>query len=75
MNIDRVKQLHEDKLMELPNVIGVGIGEKDGHPIIKVFVTRKVEISSLKQGEVVPKRLSGFDVEVEEIGNLVAGGQ
>lgn len=72
MNIDQVKQLHEDKLMELPNVIGIGIGEKDGHSVIKVFVTHKVEAASLKPGEVVPKRLAGFDVDVEEIGNVMA---
>lgn len=59
--------------MELPNVVGVGIGEKSGKPAIKVFVTHKVELSSLKPKEIIPKRLGQYDVDVEEIGIVMAG--
>jgi hypothetical protein len=72
MKIEQAKNQHEAELMNLPNVIGVGIGEKNNEPVIKVFVTQKVDVASLKPGEVIPKRLHRFDVDVEEIGNVVA---
>ncbi len=75
MKIEQARDIHEGRLMELPNVIGVGIGEKDGQPVIKVFVTQKVDVSSLNPEEVVPKRLSDFIVDVEEIGNVMAGNE
>lgn len=54
--------------MELPNVTGVGIGEKNGKAVIKVYVTQKVPIASLKPHDVIPKHLEGHDTDVEEIG-------
>lgn len=72
MSIEEIKQLHENQLLELPNVVGVGIGEKDGKPAIKVFVNQKVPADSLKPAEIIPKRLEQDDVDVEEIGNVVA---
>ena len=72
MKIEQAKNQHEAELMKLPNVIGVGIGEKDNEPVIKVFVTQKVDVASLKSSEVIPKRLHRFDVDVEEIGNVMA---
>lgn len=73
MKIEQVKEQYEAQLMELPNVIGVGVGERGGSSVIKVFVTQKVAESFLKPEEIIPKRLNQFDVDVEEIGNLMAG--
>ena len=39
--IAEAKARHEAELLALPNVTGVGIGERDGKPVIKVFVTEK----------------------------------
>lgn len=50
--------------MRLPNVTGVGIGEKAGKPVIKLFVT----VSSGSQEDIYPKTLGGFEVVVEETG-------
>jgi hypothetical protein len=75
MKIEQVKERHENDMMELPNVVGVGIGEKNGKPVIKVFVTHKVELSSLKPKERIPKRLDHCDVDVEEIGVVMAGAE
>ena len=60
------------ELMRLPNVVGVGIGEKGGKKVIKVLVTHKVPASSLKPKEVVPKRVGGYETDVEEIGSVTA---
>jgi hypothetical protein len=72
MSIKDVKMKHEEKLMRLPNVTGVGIGEKGGKEVIKVFVTHKVPESSLRPDEIIPKSLEGYEVDVEDIGTVTA---
>ena len=72
MSIEAVKKKHEEKLMRLPNVTGVGIGEKTGKAVIKVFVTHKVPESALRPQEIVPKLLEGYESDVEEIGVVMA---
>ena len=72
MSIKDVKMKHEEKLMRLPNVTGVGIGEKGGKEVIKVFVTHKVAESSLQPDEIIPKSLDGHEVDVEDIGTVTA---
>lgn len=72
MDIEDIRQQHEDQLLELPNVVGVGVGEKNGKPTIKVFVTQKVPADSLTPAQIVPKQLDQYDVDVEEIGNVAA---
>jgi hypothetical protein len=72
MSIKDVKMKHEEKLMRLPNVTGVGSGEKGGKEVIKVFVTHKVPESSLRPDEIIPKSLEGYEVDVEDIGTITA---
>jgi hypothetical protein len=72
MSIESVKSKYEDQLMQLPNVTGVGIGQKGGKEVIKVFVTHKVPDSALQPHEVVPKTLEGYETDVEDIGYVMA---
>ena len=72
MNIEAIQQKYEDQLMRLPNVTGVGIGEKAGRKVLKVFVTRKVPAASLQPHEIVPKNLEDCETDVEEIGVITA---
>lgn len=72
MSIVPVKEKYEEQLMRLPNVTGVGIGEKAGKEVIKVFVTMKVPLPALKPQEIVPKMLEEYETDVEEIGVLMA---
>lgn len=72
MDIETLKQKYEEQLLRLPNVAGVGIGERAGKKVIKVFVTHKVPESSLQPQEVVPKSLEGGETDVEEIGIVTA---
>jgi hypothetical protein len=72
VSIEAVKMKHEAQLMRLPNVTGVGIGEKGGKEVIKVFVTHKVPNSALQPQEVVPKRLGKYETDVEESGAVTA---
>jgi hypothetical protein len=73
MKIETARRKHEQALMQLPNVTGVGIGEKRGKRVIKVFVTRRVPEGELQPREIVPKRLEGYETDVEEIGVVSAG--
>ena len=72
MSIEEVQQKYQDQLMRLPNVTAVGLGEKGGKPVIKVFVTHKVPESALRPAEVVPKTLDDYETDVEESGPITA---
>ncbi len=72
MTIEATKKKHEERLMRLPNVTGVGIGEKEGKAVIVVFVTQKVPASTLQPQEVIPKRLENYETDVREIGYVTA---
>ena len=72
MRIEAVKRQYEERLMQLPNVTGVGIGSKEGKAVIVVFVTHKVPESELQPKDIVPKTLENFETDVEEIGVVTA---
>ena len=72
MKIESALKKHEDRLMQLPNVTGIGIGRKAGQDVIKVFVTKKVPKSALPPDELVPRTLEGYATDVEEIGVVTA---
>jgi hypothetical protein len=65
MDIVSTMKKYEQQLMKLPNVTGVGIGEKDRKEVIVVFVRRKVPESALKPQEIIPKILEGYETDVE----------
>ena len=70
--IETAKARHEDELLARPNVVGVGLGERGGRPVVKVFVTHKVPLSELAPDERVPESVDGHEVDVEEIGAVHA---
>ena len=71
-DINETRARHEATLMSLPNVVGVGIGEKAGRPVIKVFVVQKVPPSELTPNELVPGSVEGHEIDVEELGVVEA---
>lgn len=68
MDLEAAIRQAEQKLLSKPNVTGVGIGERDGKPVIKVFVTRKVPKSDLRSSDVIPESVATYPTDVEEIG-------
>jgi hypothetical protein len=68
MDIEAARRRYEGQLMKLPNVTGVGIGEKAGKKVVKVFVTLKVPRSSLRPEDTVPERVDEWETDVEEMG-------
>lgn len=64
MNIGDVFKKNENTLRHLPNVTGVGIGEKNGEEVIIVFVTHKVPESELDSSDIIPKYIEGQKTDV-----------
>jgi hypothetical protein len=60
--IEQVLRSHTDEWMSIPGVVGTGIGEVDGEPCIRVFVTSKTEQLLRK----LPSAADGFIVDVVE---------
>ncbi len=67
MSIESTKAKHEDRLMALPGVVGVGIGEKDGEPVIRVYLAAR----SASRGD-IPEVLDGWPTDLEVIGTVSA---
>jgi hypothetical protein len=62
MDIHTVKQAHEQQLMQVQGVEGVGIGvDAIGNPTIVVYVSD----ASVQKG--VPQQIEGFNVKVENL--------
>lgn len=68
MKIEDVQQRHEQRLMAIPGVNGVGIGESNGQPVILIMV--KQLTPDLKKK--LPNQLEGFGVKVEVVGEIRA---
>ncbi|MCI0330753.1 MAG: hypothetical protein L0196_07360 [candidate division Zixibacteria bacterium] len=66
--IEQVQEEHTEHLMSIPGVVGTAIGEADGKPCIKVFVTAKT--AEIEKG--VPKSLEGYPVVIEVTGEFKA---
>lgn len=73
-----IKRRHRDRLMALPNVVGLGVGRKQSKGkmldtiAIKVFVSRKVAADELAEHERVPASIEGVATDVEVMAPLSA---
>jgi hypothetical protein len=72
MDIEAAQRIHEGTLLKLANVVGVGLGERDGRRVIQVMVTRKVPAETLGR-DLIPREIEGHPTDVVEIGVVTAG--
>lgn len=72
MSIESVLHKYENKIMQFPNVVGIGIGKKEDADVIKVFVINKVPEAALQANDIIPRGLDGYQTDVEEIGIVTA---
>ncbi len=78
--LQAIRRKHEDALLRLPNVVGIGIGlqKRHGRPTgqlaLVVMVSRKVPSAELAPGERIPSQLDGAPVDVQEMGKIAAQG-
>lgn len=68
MGIEEVLDRHSKRLMDLPGVTGVGIGEQSGKPTIVIMV--KNLTPDVKAN--LPQTLDGHQVVMEESGEISA---
>ncbi|HUX77197.1 MAG TPA: hypothetical protein VMY40_11210 [Anaerolineae bacterium] len=68
LTIEQAKGQHETELMAIEGVVGVGIGECEGEPCVKVLLEN--ESSDLKRQ--IPTQLDGYTVDTEVVGSLEA---
>ena len=68
MNIEEVLDRHRDRLMAIPGVSGLGIGDKDGNPAIVIMVRQLTPDLKAR----LPRALEGHAVVVEQSGEIVA---
>jgi hypothetical protein len=72
----RILKKSRAQLLQLPNVIGVGVGHKQvsgeltGRPALIIFVKKKVPAGSLARVQQVPAFIDGLPTDVIEIGEV-----
>jgi len=71
-----VKQAHEAELLNMPNVVGIGVGlrMRGGKPTdevgLIVLVRRKVHASQLDPKDIIPNQIKSVPVDVQEVGEI-----
>jgi hypothetical protein len=68
LTIEQAQKKHQDRIMALPGVVGVGIGAVKDTLVIKVLVSQKTAALEKK----IPKTLEGYKVIIEETGEIRA---
>lgn len=69
--VKRVKQRHENRLLAIPEVVGLGVGHSEkvpGRAALEIYVKRHTESLRLA----LPNSLDGVEVKVVETGEIVA---
>jgi hypothetical protein len=75
-----VLERHHERLLSLPNVVGVGVGlrQKDGQwtsqVALVVMVSRKLPLEALSVQQRIPAEIENVPVDVQETGDMFAPG-
>lgn len=76
--ITEVKEVSKGNLMAIQNVVGVGVGyqeksgQQTGEYALVVMVSQKLPLVALAPHAVLPKNVSGVNIDVVEVGELHA---
>ncbi|MEX0788323.1 MAG: hypothetical protein WD906_01875 [Anaerolineales bacterium] len=76
--LSRARQIHQEKILSKPNVVGVGVGLKSrsgratGELALIALVRRKVPEAALAPQDLVPSEADGVPTDVMEVGYLRA---
>jgi hypothetical protein len=74
----QAKEAHKDQLLQLPNVVGVGVGYREvggqttDEVVVSVLVEEKVPVAALTAEQIVPTTVSGVRTDVIQVGHLRA---
>ena len=64
--IEEVQDAHTEEWMSLPGVVGIGIGQCEGEPCIRVFLSQP----SPEAADAIPAQVDGYPVELEVTGEF-----
>ena len=70
------KELAKQDILEKPNVVGVGVGFKNGVPgqkSIVVMVEKKLPLAALSEVDMIPRTFGAVKTDVIETGEIKAG--
>lgn len=73
-----IQARYSDRLLQLPHVVGVGIGymkvgdQLTNQVALIVMVDQKVAASELRSNEMIPKQIEDIPIMVQEVGSLRA---
>ncbi len=68
MTMDQAVDTHQERLMDIPGVSGIGIGDRNGAPVIVIMVRRLTPELRAR----LPRELEGHPVILEESGEIIA---
>ena len=68
MTIEEAQEALAERVMSLQGVTGIGVGECDGEPCIRVMVAHITEQLTAQ----IPKSYEGFVVAIDETGEIEA---
>jgi hypothetical protein len=68
MSIASTIERHGPALLEIPGVVGLARGERDGQPTVQVLVARRTPELSRR----LPSQLDGYPVVIVESGEIRA---
>ncbi len=80
LELSTFQQENEDKLLDLPNVVGVALGNRikneveTDESVISVLVNQKTAPELLADNERVPRKIKGAATDVVEVGDIFAEG-
>ena len=72
------RQRHQETILRMPNVVGVGVGNKEvrgqrtRQMTVTALVRKKVPEAGLRPEDVIPKEVGGLPTDVIEVGDLRA---
>jgi len=65
MKINEVLKRYKDKILNIENVVGIGIGNKKNQEIIVVMVSNLNEVI-----QKIPRKIENYDVEIRVAGKI-----
>jgi hypothetical protein len=66
MTVVSALKKNRKKLLRLPDVTGVGVGQKNGKDVIVVFVKRGGPGPVARATEKIPQTVEGYEVDIHE---------
>jgi hypothetical protein len=66
MTVVSALKKNRKKLLRLPDVTSVGVGQKNGKDVILVFVKRGGAQMTARSADTIPQTVDGYEVDIHE---------